>query len=153
MVRKSAPASRRCVAKQCLKVCGWTPRDWYSLLNRKTFFWVSEERFERLRTASAYAALRQTLILVDCAKLLSRHADKVTLCPINSGATRPFAWPRGKSSFLSIEDYPFEEFRKRRGRKNAVAELSIDYSVPDICDFVISVSELGGGREDRKIWP
>lgn len=132
---------------------GLTPQDWYAILNRKTFFWVSEERFERLRTASAYEALRQTLIVVDSAKLLSRHAERVTLCPINSGATRPFAWPRGKDSFLSIEEYPFEEFRKKRGRKNAVAEFSVDYSVPDICDFVISVSELGGGRKDKTIWP
>lgn len=132
---------------------GLTPRDWYALLNRKTFFWVSEERFERLRTARAYQALRQTLIVVDCAKLLSRHAERVTLCPINSGATRPFAWARGKNSFLPMKDYPFEDFRRKRGRKNAVAELSVDYSVPDIRDFVISVSELGGGRPDRKIWP
>jgi hypothetical protein len=52
-----------------------------------------------------------------------------------------------------MKDYPFEDFRRKRGRKNAVAELSVDYSVPDIRDFVISVSELGGGRPDRKIWP
>jgi len=63
------------------------------------------------------------------------------------------AWPRGKNSFLPITDYPFERFRRKRGRKNAVVELAVDYSVPDIGDFVISVSELGGGRPVKKIWP
>ena len=92
---------------------GLSPRDWYILLNSKVFFWVSKERVERLRTARAYKSLRQTLIIVDTAKLLERHAERVTLCPINSGATRPMAWPRGKSSFLSIEHYPFDEFRRK----------------------------------------
>lgn len=132
---------------------GMTPRDWYTLLNRKTFFWVSEDRFETLRDARAYRGRRQTLIVADCAKLLSRHADRVTLCPINSGATRPMAWPRGRSSFLPISDYPFDELRRKRGRTKAVAELTVEYSVPDIRELVISVSELGGGPPEQRLWP
>jgi hypothetical protein len=130
---------------------GMTPPDWYTLLNRKAFFWVAEKRFETLRNARAYKGLRQTLIIVDCAKLLSRHSDRVTLCPINSGATRPMACPRGRNSFLPISEYPFDDFRRTRGRKNAVVELAVDYSVPDIRDLVISVSELGGGLPDQTI--
>jgi hypothetical protein len=132
---------------------GMTPQQWYRMLNRKTFFWVAEDRFETLRTARAYQDLRQTLIVVDCAKLLSRHAESVTLCPINSGATRPMAWPRGKSSFLPLAEYPFEVLRKKRGRKSAVVELTVEHAVPDIRDLVICVSELGGGHPDTRIWP
>ena len=132
---------------------GMTPRDWYTLLNRKTFFWVAEKRFELLRNARAYEGLRQTLIIVDCAMLLSRHADRVTLCPMNSGAARPMAFPRGRNTFLPISEYPFDEFRRKRGPKNAVVELAVEYSVPDIRDLVISVSELGGGLPERRIWP
>lgn len=36
---------------------GMTPRDRYTLLNRKTFFWVSEKRFETLRNPRAYQGL------------------------------------------------------------------------------------------------
>jgi hypothetical protein len=132
---------------------GMTPRDWYTLLNRKTFFWVAESRFETLRTARAYEGLRQTLLVVDCAKLLARHADRVTLCPMNSGAARPMAFPRGRGTFLPIADYPFEESKKKRGRKGAVVELCIEYSVPDVRDLVIAVSELGGGAPEQRIWP
>ena len=132
---------------------GMTPRDWYTLLNGKVFFWVAESRFETLRNARAYRSLRQTLISVDCGRLLSRYASRVTLCPINSGATRPMAWPRGRSSFLPPSEYPFDELRRKRRVKNAVVELAVDYSVPDICDLGISVSELGGGLPARRIWP
>lgn len=132
---------------------GMTPQEWYALLNRKTFFWVSAKQAEVLRTARAYEGLRQTLIVVDCAKLLARHGDRVTLCPINSGATRPMAWPRGRRSFLPPSEYPFEELRKKRSRKNAVVELTVEHSVPDIRDLLISVSELGGGLPEESIWP
>lgn len=132
---------------------GMSPREWYTLLNRKTFFWVAEKRFETLRTARAYEGQRQTLIIVDCGKLLSRHADRVTLCPMNSGATRPMAFPRGRTTFLPISKYPFDESRRKRGRKGAVVELAVEYSVPDIRDLVISVSELGGDRPEQRIWP
>ena len=132
---------------------GMTPREWYAMLNRRAFFWVAEKKAETLRNARAYHGLRQTLMVVDCAKLLSRHGDRVTLCPINSGATRPMAWPRGRSSFLPPSEYPFHELRGKRGRNNAVVELTVEYSVPDIRDFVISVSELGGGFAEQQIWP
>lgn len=132
---------------------GMTPQEWYTLLNRKTFFWVSARQAEILRTARAYEGLRQTLIVVDCARLLARHGDRVTLCPINSGATRPMAWPRGRRSFLPPSEYPFQELRKKRGPKNAVVELTVEHSVPDIRDLVISVSELGGGLPEESIWP
>ncbi len=139
-----------------LRAClqdGMTPREWYTLLNRKTFFWVAESRFETLRNARAYEDLRQTLLVVDCAKLLARHADRVMLCPMNSGAARPMAFPRGKRTFLPIGEYPFDESRRKRGRKRAVVELTVDYSVPDIRDVVITVSELGGGQPEQQIWP
>jgi hypothetical protein len=132
---------------------GMTPCEWYRLLNRKTFFWVAERRFETLRTARAYKGLRQTLLVVDSAKLLARHAERVTLCPMNSGAARPMAFPRGRTTFLPIAQYPFEEYRRRRGRKEAIVELTVDYSVPDIRELVIGVSELGGGPPEQRIWP
>src|SRR6185312_14586628 len=33
---------------------GVTPREWYRILNRKTFFWLTEERFRTLIGARAY---------------------------------------------------------------------------------------------------
>lgn len=127
---------------------GLQPTDWYELLNRRTFFWVSPDRVETLRNARAYETLRQTLIEVDTARLLDRHAEKVNLCPMNSGATRPMAFPRGKQTFLPINEYAFEERRRKRGLKHAVVELTVDYVVKDIRELVVCVRELGGGSPE-----
>jgi hypothetical protein len=66
---------------------GTTPREWYEALNRRVFFWVSQPRFERLRSARAYSARRHDILEVDTAALVARHIERMTLSPINSGAT------------------------------------------------------------------
>jgi hypothetical protein len=131
---------------------GLSAEDWYALLNRKTFFWVSSDRVETLRNARAYQDLRQTLLEVDTAKLLERHSATVHLCPMNSGATRPMAFPRGKRTFLPLAEYPFNERRRKRGRKHAVVELTVEYAVEDIRDLTIRASEIGGGRPDSELY-
>jgi len=63
------------------------------------------------------------------------------------------AFPRGRRTFLPISEYPFDEYRRRRSRKDAVVELAVEHSVPDIRELVINVSELGGGLPERRVWP
>lgn len=46
-----------------------------------------------------------------------------------------------------------KQARPKGGRKNAVAELTVEHSVPDIREFGVSVSELGGGLPKERIWP
>src|SRR5262245_11051853 len=61
---------------------GLTPEDWYRLLNGQVFFWVSKSRLLTMLGARAYRDLRQTVLIVDTASLLERHAHKVTLAPM-----------------------------------------------------------------------
>ena len=126
---------------------GLSARDWYRLLNQKVFFWGPESRLGVLRGAHEYKADRQTILVVDTAKLIARHDDRVSLCHMNSGATQPMAFPRGKDTFLPLEDYPLAERRRKSGVKGAVAEVTVFRSVPDIADLVIEVYEIGGGRK------
>lgn len=123
-----------------------TPPEWYRLLNRKVFFWGPESRLGILRSAREYGADRQTIIVVDAAQLLARHAHRVLLCHMNSGTTQPMAFPRGLRTFLPIEEYPVAERRKKYGIKSAVAEVTVDYAVPDLREFVVEAYETGGGR-------
>ena len=58
------------------------------------------------------------------------------------------AFRRGNNTFLPISEYPLAERLKKYGAKGAVAEVTVDYSVSDIRDFVIEVFEVGG-REAR----
>lgn len=131
---------------------GLTPEEWYRILNDKVFFWLSAERLERLLNAAAYRGKRQTVLTVDTAALLARHADRVLLSPINSGCTKPMPQPRGRDTFLSLADYPFDAWDCKRRRKDPVVELTVRYAVPDICDFVVRVEERGGGMATRLLW-
>lgn len=125
---------------------GLAPGDWYHLLNRKVFFWGPESRLKILQTAREYESDRQTIVVVDSAELVRRHGDRVLLCHMNSGATQPMAFRRGRKTFLSIPDYPLAERLKKYGRKGAVAEVTVDYSVPDISEFAVEVFEVGGSE-------
>jgi len=123
---------------------GLTPADWYRILNRKVFFWLTTDRLKILRGARAYADSRQTVLVLDTLRLLRRAADRVVLSPMNSGCTTPFAHPRGLRTFLPLSEYPYQD-RVRR-RREPVVELAVDYKVEDIESFVISAVEMGGGR-------
>ncbi len=129
LVRDNKPMQEKSLEK-CL--VGMTPREWYEHLNRRVFFWVEWKRLLRLLGARAYKDRPHLVLEVDTAELLDRHAERVTLSPINSGAT--FAMspaPRGPDTFRRVADHPEDK---------PIVELSVDYAVPDIADFVLSVS-------------
>jgi hypothetical protein len=135
LIRDNKPMQERSL-KRCLH--GMTPREWYEHLNRRVFFWVDRKRLLELLCAKAYRDRPHLVLEVDTAELLERHADCATLSSINSGAT--FAMnpaPRGPDTFRRIADHP-------EGRP--VVELAVDFAVPDIADFVLSVSRWYGAE-------
>jgi hypothetical protein len=133
LVRDNKPMQEKALEK-CLY--GMTPLEWYELLNRRVFFWVERKRLLKLLGARAYRDRPHLVLEVDTAKLLERHADRVTLSPINSGAT--FAMnpaSRGPDTFRRIVDHP---------ERKPFVELAVDYAVLDVADFVLSVSRWHG---------
>jgi len=132
---------------------GLRPDEWYRLLNQHVFFWVSTDRLQMLMGARAYREQRHTVLTVRTAPLLNRHAGRVVLSPMNSGATKPFPHPRGRDTFLPIARYPFAEWDRKRHGREPVVELAVVDGVPDIVDFVESVVLRGGGIADEVIWP
>ena len=141
LVRDNKPMQEKSL-ERCLH--GMTPREWYEHLNRRVFFWVERKRLLKLLGARAYRDRSHLLLEVDTAELLERHVDRVTLSPINSGAT--FAMnpaPRGPDSFRRIVGYP---------ERNPFVELAVDYAVPDVADFVLSVSRWYGVEKLGEVW-
>lgn len=135
-VRDNKPMQEKSL-ERCL--VGMTPREWYEHLNRRVFFWVEWKRLLKLLGARAYKDRPHLVLEVDTAKLLDRHAERAMLSPINSGAT--FAMspaPRGPDTFRRVADHPEDK---------PVVELSVDYAVPDIADFVLSASRWHGAEE------
>ncbi|HEX8831319.1 MAG TPA: hypothetical protein VF705_09150 [Longimicrobium sp.] len=149
VIRDNLPMTDRALEK-CLR--GLSPREWYETLNRRVFFWLSRERLFGLLEARAYRGKHQTVLTIDTSALLARHADRVTLSPINSGSTIMNPAPRGADTFARISEYPYGLWRKKRGRKNAVVELAVDYSVPDVRDFVVRVEHVDGGSLSEVLW-
>jgi len=80
--------------------------------------------------------------------MLERYAARLTLSPINSGSTVYNPQPRGLDLFKPLTAFPFEE-RQKYGER-AVAELSVEHSVPDLKSFVIQV-ERRRGAEIRRV--
>lgn len=143
VIRDQAPM-RESALRKCLD--NMEPREWYELLNRKAFFWVTQARVQTLLQARLYRHHEHIVITVDTASLLAQHADRVTVSPINSGNTLYNPPRRGHFTFQSIVDYQFDERRRKRGIANAVAELAVDYSVPDLFSHAVKVERRCADR-------
>lgn len=118
---------------------GLTPEDWYRSLNSRVFFWLSEKRLFTLMNAKGNRNKQHTILVIDTKLIVARHASRIALCPINSGCTKPFPAQRGKSTFQRLADYPYEFWKKKRRSRDAIVELTVDYSVPDIRDTVVEI--------------
>ena len=116
-----------------------TPAEWYRTLNSRVFFWVREERLERLLAAGLYRERPHMVLVLDTREVLARHLDQVTLSPINSGAIFPAGKTRrGPQTFQRFDNYRWAE---RKGHPEPVVELAIDHSVPRITSLLIDASE------------
>jgi hypothetical protein len=131
---------------------GLTPEQWYRDLNSRVFFWLTEDRLSKLLNAKTYRGKRHTVLTLDTKLLLDLHSDRISLSPINTGCTKPFPHPRGKDTFLRLQDYRFAEWRTKRPLKDSIVELAVDSGIPDLGEMVVEVKESGGGLPDDLIW-
>ena len=101
-LRRDLAAAYRLIALH-----GMTDTEWYRTLNGRVFFWLSEARLSRLRTAAAYRDRTHDILVLSTEKLRSAHGTSVELSPMNSGAVHPGAKNRrGVGTFQPIPDYP-----------------------------------------------
>jgi hypothetical protein len=122
-----------------------TVEQWLRLLNRRVFFWLEENRLGVLRGAQAYRAKRQLVLTVDTRSLVEAHSPRILLTHMNTGATRPFAYARGRDTFQTIRNYPLDARRR-------VVELTVSRQVRDITAHVLKVEELGGEQPPLILW-
>ena len=119
---------------------GMSEGDWYRTLNSRVFFWLTEERLNRLRNAPPYKSRAHDILTIDTGALLERYAAQVELAHLNTGAVHPSAkYPRGRGTFQTIPRYLWPE-RVRAARAEPIVELTIPYAVPDIADFTIGIA-------------
>ena len=122
-------------------------REWYELINGKTFFWPNQTPLGWMLNAAPYRGREHAVIIVRTRDLLHHHTEIVTLSAINSGSVYPSkatgtARPRGKNTFQ-----PIRSFTDRW-----VTELAVEYSVPNIADLAIRVEAWQRKRSLRIVW-
>ena len=125
---------------------GVTPSQWYELLNSRCFLWPTEERLKRMLKARPYKDNKHIVITLDARELLARDMARITVSHINSGNARRSKTIRGCGTFHSIKDCCIV------GRKNGIAELSVDYQVPNIKEVSLSVAVRQGDDVVKTIW-
>lgn len=150
VIRDQKPMKESALAT-CLQD-GLQPADWYRILNAHSFFWLHRDRVRTLLKARAYRDLEQTVLTIDTASLVAAHKDQILLSPINSGATIYTPTPRGKGTFMKIEEFPFKERRRTRPLSGTVVELLVKHSVPDIADHVLAVHRVRGSNIIETLW-
>lgn len=144
-IRDQKPINMKSLAT-CLD--GVEPQEWLRFLNGKVFFWPSRDRLNALLRARAYRHFRHCVIEVDSSKLLNIYAKSVTLCRINSGSTLYRPAQRSLGDFKSISEYPTDS----RGRAR-VAEVAVEYSVPDILNVATQATIEGNSEPSLHLWP
>ena len=149
IIRDQKPMSDKGL-KRCLPP-HISPSQWYELLNGKVFFWLTEERVNRLLKGKEYRDRQHDILQVDTRSLIEAHREHICLCPMNSGCTKPFPHPRDEKTFAPIADYPYNHWRAKRRRGERVVELAVDYSVPDISKHSKKVFTMQGTKESAKV--
>jgi hypothetical protein len=118
-----------------------TVQQWLESLNDRVFLWAHPRRLTRLLDARSYRDSLHDVLIVDTARLVEAHADRIRITGMNAGATIfPRAPKRGSDTFQQIDTFPFDE--RRRGGKavvDNVVEVCVLGGLPDVADFVIRV--------------
>jgi hypothetical protein len=122
-----------------------SPRDWLAILNCRVFFWSDEEGLSRLLGARANKARELDVIVVDTLSLARAYADRIEICPINSGATLRKPARRGRSTFTPLCRLEYEDWSRQRGRRDKIREVTVVDGVPDIERFTLEVLRLEPG--------
>jgi hypothetical protein len=103
-------------------------------------------------SARAYRNRAHTVLVVDTARLIAGHGKRVRVSPINSGSTLFDARPRGRTTFGTVSDYPYDEMRRRRGPAGAIAEVAVWGVVRPIEPSLVSVTRRKGEVVVEELW-
>lgn len=145
VLRDQKPMSHGKLEK-CL-LGGITPVQWCRFLNSKVFFWATSGRLDTLMKAAPYARLEHDILTLDGASLVASHGPDILLCRMNSGSTTPYGTDRDFSIFQPIRSYPVNT---KGNPIRKVAEVLLDYAVPDIAEHVIDVQRMRDGVAARR---
>ncbi|MDL2263154.1 hypothetical protein LJC31_00730 [Synergistaceae bacterium OttesenSCG-928-I11] len=133
-----------------------TPEQWCQMLNERVFLWLSWGRLQRLLNARSYKKKEHLIMTFSSEKIINDYKDDIELSPINTGCTLPYPhFSRGRETFLSISDYPYEDWRRKRKNSSTepVVELTIKGSVKDVKKYLVRVDLMQGDQIINELFP
>ncbi len=116
---------------------GMTPADWLLTLNARTFFWAEESDLAGLLNARLNRGRARLVLVLDTLSLTRACAGRVEIAPINTGATIRKAARRGRATFTPLGAYPHEEWRRLRGGRDRVREVTVIGGVERVGDHLV----------------
>ena len=134
------------LTEAALETClddGIAPAEWLRALNDRVYFWPSEKRLATLLGARMNRDRAREVIVFDALPLARAHAERVRLSPINGGSTIRKPARRGRATYAPLLEHGWEEWRRLRGRLDAIAEVAIEGAVPDAAEHVVEVRRVG----------
>jgi hypothetical protein len=132
MIRDQKPINMSTLARSLPSLI--SADDWLSILNRRVFFFPTDEAVERLRTSRSYRDATHTVLTIDTESLLAAHRHRVELTSMNTGAAPGGRTPgkRARDTFQPIERFGVE-------RHVELSELSVLDKVEDVAEHVTRV--------------
>ena len=118
---------------------GLCASDWLRMLNERVFFWPDEAGLARLLGARLNRRRDREVLVFDTLGLARRHAERMDLCAINSGATMRRAARRGLSTFVPLQQHGYGAWRRLRGGRDRLCEVTVRGGVADVADHLIEV--------------
>jgi len=143
VLNDQSPLSEKALAK-CLDD-GLSPVDWLLHLNRRVFFWSDEKGLARLRRARANRTRAIDVLVIDTLALARAYVSQIELSPINSGATIRRPARRGPDTFTPLLALSFENWKRKRGGRDRIVEVTVLDGVPDIARYVTEVRKMPQG--------
>jgi hypothetical protein len=137
VIRNQNPKYKRKLRK-ALTDC--TPQERCQLLNRKVFFWLSEERLGGHMAARENRGKRHLVLTIDSYRLTTTCEGKNIVRPEFGQRDSVYAIER-HSLLMPMRDYPFAE-PLARGPYYTLVEVALDVAAPDILNFVTSADYM-----------
>lgn len=122
---------------------GLSPADWLTLLNGRVFFWADENGLATLLGARANRNRSVAVLVVTTLAFARSYGAQIELSAINSGATIRRPARRGLATFTPMLRHPHAEWRRLRGGRDTVREVTVPAGVPDVMRFVTEVRRIG----------
>lgn len=128
--------------------------EWLELLDSMVFLWATPERLEGFLGTSSYADGNHEVLTISTAELLAHHWPRIRLTGMNTGATEPFAYPRGRETFMSLDSGALAQrlLDRKAKRTRAIAEIAVSDGVADLNEYVIRIERWHGPRRVGVLW-